>query len=329
MDAESVYFNAHSFGWDGSYPTVMLYAGTTRVSCDLGIIKSVEDPEGYLWQIIENERCTSAMLNPKVLFELGKRTIENVWRLHTVWTGGILIPSGCASVTPIFAKQFNNGYGCTELGNISNICVEDSSQFNSFNVGHPLDGVEMKIADDQGNVVPINTYGEVYARKSLGFLGYFNNPEATKRKISNTGWYKTDDYGYMTDTGNYVITGRNSDMIKVANNLYDELISPSVVEAHIQGVPGIEDVCVVPYTNEDTFTEICACIVVKKGFNIGSEDIKRALESKTVDEEIDNPMFPQRYLFFDKIQKDSNGKISRTEMIEKAKASFGAKNMDS
>lgn len=45
--------------------------------------------------------------------------------------------------------------------------------------------------------------------------GYYNNPESTDRALTSDGWVKTGDLGFISESGNLVVTGREKDIIFV------------------------------------------------------------------------------------------------------------------
>ena len=84
--------------------------------------------------------------------------------------------------------------------------------------GKPVDGVEMRIVDDDGNDVPDGEVGEVWVRTAQNMKGYWRNPEATAevfpegRDADGLGWFRTGDAGYIED-GYLFIHDRVKDMI--------------------------------------------------------------------------------------------------------------------
>jgi long-chain acyl-CoA synthetase len=83
-------------------------------------------------------------------------------------------------------------------------------------VGEPLDGVEVKIAED----------GEIMVRGPNVFMGYWKNPEATAGVLKD-GWLATGDLGVIHDDGAVEITGRKKRAFKLQNG---EFVSPEPIE---------------------------------------------------------------------------------------------------
>ena len=71
----------------------------------------------------------------------------------------------------------------------------------------PEDGSESK-------EVPVGDVGELYLRGPNVFLGYHQNPAATRDCLSADGWFRTGDVGYQDSKGNFFITDRVKELIK-------------------------------------------------------------------------------------------------------------------
>jgi long-chain acyl-CoA synthetase len=100
---------------------------------------------------------------------------------------------------PIF-----EGYGMTETSTVATVNTLESFRFGS--VGKPLDGVEVKIAED----------GEILLRGPNMMRGYYKNDEATKDTLEAEGWLHTGDLGYLDEDGFLFINGRKKDIIITA-----------------------------------------------------------------------------------------------------------------
>ena len=107
------------------------------------------------------------------------------------------------------------GYGQTEAGPIIS-CNRPSAGIAMDTVGPPLDGVEVRIADD----------GEILVRGELVMHGYWRNPTETE-KVLRDGWLHTGDIGEFDAKGRIRITDRKKDLI--VNDKGDN-VSPQKVE---------------------------------------------------------------------------------------------------
>ncbi len=107
-------------------------------------------------------------------------------------------------------------------------------------VGKALKGVEGKIINPQSADDGSPASGEILIRGPIVMKGYWNRPEATA-EILKDGWLHTGDLGYFDDDRNLFITGRQKDVIILANgkNVY-----PEEIEAHYLQSPLIKEICV-------------------------------------------------------------------------------------
>ncbi len=99
--------------------------------------------------------------------------------------------------------------------------------------GRPLSNVEIKIKDEQGNELPERFVGEIVLKSDCMLTGYYNRPEETQKSLVD-GWYKTGDYGYISN-GEVFVSGRKKDVIIVGGkNVY-----PQDLEALSYEVSGV------------------------------------------------------------------------------------------
>jgi long-chain acyl-CoA synthetase len=116
------------------------------------------------------------------------------------------------------------GYGQTEAGPVIS-CNRPSAGIAMDTVGPPLDGVEVKIAED----------GEILVRGELVMHGYWRNPAETEKALKD-GWLHTGDIGEFDAKGRIRITDRKKDLI--VNDKGDN-VSPQKVEGMLTLQPEI------------------------------------------------------------------------------------------
>jgi malonyl-CoA/methylmalonyl-CoA synthetase len=136
-------------------------------------------------------------------------------------------------------------YGMTET--LMNCAVRASGDRRPGTVGPPLDGVEVRLIDDDGSAIEASddeTVGEILVRGPNLFLEYLNRPEATAEAVRD-GWFHTGDVAARAPDGYIRIVGRRSvDLIKSggykigAGEIENALVEhPGVAEAAVTGEP--------------------------------------------------------------------------------------------
>jgi long-chain acyl-CoA synthetase len=174
--------------------------------------------------------------DPKSL-SLGERLIDRVidrvvrdkvrarfgGRLKAMISGGAPLNPEIGKFFLALGLRLLQGYGQTESSPA--ISVNPPTRIKIHTVGLPLDGVEVRIAED----------GEVLVRGPLVMKGYWNDPEATQRTLEG-GWLHTGDVGEIDRDGYLVITDRKRDFIK---NSGGDMIAPARVEGYLTLEPEI------------------------------------------------------------------------------------------
>ncbi len=121
------------------------------------------------------------------------------------------------------------GYGQTEAGPVISANPPDHIRIET--VGKPLEGVELRIADD----------GEILVRGELVMDGYWNQPAATADAVRE-GWLHTGDIGVIDPDGYLRITDRKKDMIVLSGG---ENVSPAKIEGMLTAEPEIAQAVIV------------------------------------------------------------------------------------
>nr|WP_186811630.1 beta-ketoacyl synthase N-terminal-like domain-containing protein [Paenibacillus xylanexedens] len=90
--------------------------------------------------------------------------------------------------------------------------VHDPADLIEFvHEGYPMTGIQIRIADEYGEVVDERTVGEIQIRGESVTSGYYNLPEVN-RELFVDGWLKTGDLGFMAE-GSLVVSGRIKDIV--------------------------------------------------------------------------------------------------------------------
>ncbi|XP_069678146.1 medium-chain acyl-CoA ligase ACSF2, mitochondrial-like isoform X2 [Periplaneta americana] len=136
-------------------------------------------------------------------------------------------------------------YGMTETGPLTFLSQSsDVPEKSAYTVGYVYEHLEVKVVDQEGRMVPMETSGELWVRGNSIMLGYWNDDEKTKSTVTPEGWLKTGDLFVLQKDGYGKVVGRLKDMIiKDNTNVFpieiEDFLSthPDILEVQIVGVP--------------------------------------------------------------------------------------------
>jgi long-chain acyl-CoA synthetase len=218
--------------------------------------------------------------------------------------------SGAAALSPDvaermrerFALELHEGYGLTEASPVVTSGI--GLPVKPGSIGAPLEGVEVRLVDDDGEDVLVGDEGEIWVRGPNVFKGYWGE-EGGCSVITEDGWLRTGDLGVVDDEGYLYLVDRAKDLIIVSGfNVF-----PAEVEEVLLEHPAIEDCAVVgvphPYSGE----AVKAFVVVAEGRHI-DEDAIHAFAASML------PRYkcPEKVMFVDELPHGIAGKVLRNQL---------------
>jgi len=144
--------------------------------------------------------------------------------------------------------------------------------------GYPLEGIEIKIFDENRKELPKQEVGEVACRGPQLFVGYYRDPEITKKSFNEDGYFFTGDLCVLDQDGYLRVEGRKKDII-IRGGLN---ISAGEVEDILHTYPKIRQVAVIGMPDPRLGERVCAYIVPEKGKTISLEEVTEFLKNKQV-----------------------------------------------
>lgn len=143
---------------------------------------------------------------------IGKETFgEN---FSVIYTGGAYLSPEIITGYEEFGISIAQGYGMTECS--PRICTGVKGCSKPTSVGRRVPGCDIRIVD-----------GEICVKSKSVMQGYYKNPEETAKSLTEDGWLKTGDLGWVDDDGYVYITGRKKNLIILSNG---ENVSPEEIE---------------------------------------------------------------------------------------------------
>jgi acyl-CoA synthetase (AMP-forming)/AMP-acid ligase II len=210
----------------------------------------------------------------------------------------------------MFDCEFAQIYGLTECGNTA-VCLPPAEHVAGRRrmqaAGRPYPGIELKIVDEDGCVVPPGVVGEVWLRSPALMLEYWGLPEATAATIVD-GWLRTGDAGYVDEDGFLFIRDRVKDTIIVAG----ENVYPAEIENAVAAHPMVLEAAAVGVPNEH-WGEVVHCFVVpRQGETVGPRQLVGFLRGRIADFKI-----PSSFELVESLPRNPSGKLLRRELRER------------
>lgn len=171
---------------------------------------------------------------------------------------------------------------------------------------------QLRVVDfDQRQPVELGQIGELEIKSTSNFVGYLDNSTATEQAITNDGYFKTGDFGYLTSTHSFVYLGRRGDAIRLGGYLVD----PKEIEDRIKSLPSIQDVAVVGVSVGNQ--SLCVAFYVEsQSIPHHAELIREHLKAHISPYKIPTHFYPIAALPL--TQSANGGKVKRAELRDLA-----------
>lgn len=167
---------------------------------------------------------------------------------------------------------------------------------------------EVRLVDDDDNVVPFGEVGEMCCRGPYTLRGYYGVPEYNASVFSPDGFYHSGDLMRQHRSGAFIVEGRKKDLI----NRGGEKISAEEVENLILSHPSVKNVACIPVPDPAMGERMCACILLRDGSTLTFDELKRFLMGK----EIAKFKLPERMEILQDFPLSTFGKVSKKKLVE-------------
>ncbi len=293
-----------------------IYGGRTLV-----LMRQFEVKEWL--RMIQQERVTRAMLVPTML----KRVIDdpefsqyNLSSLKVITYGAAPMPFEVIrkAIQLMPWVMFINAFGQTETAStITTLGPEDHRiegteeekekklKRLTSSIGKPLPDVEIKIVDEEGKSLPPFQVGEILARGPRMMTGYWRDEQKTSQVMTEDGWLRTNDMGWMDEDGYIYLAGRADDMIIRGG----ENISPEEVEEVLRSHSKVEEAAVIGVPDIEWGQQPRAIVVLKKGETATGEEIMEFCRTRLA-----GFKRPRSVLFIEALPRNPMGKILRKNL---------------
>jgi malonyl-CoA/methylmalonyl-CoA synthetase len=195
-------------------------------------------------------------------------------------------------------------YGMTEIGMALSNPLH-GERLSGY-VGKPLPEVEVRLVDENGELVPVGTSGEIQVKGPGVFLEYWQNPQATAKAFQD-GWFRTGDTA-VVENDNYRILGRMSvDIIKTGGYKVSALEIEEVLREH----PDIQECAVVGVADLEWGERVCAALVLQ-----GSQPLTLEAFRSWAKERLAVYKVPTQILTVEELPRNAMGKVIKPTVVE-------------
>jgi len=202
--------------------------------------------------------------------------------------------------------DFRVAYSLTETSSVVSMTgPADPPEKRLYTVGRPLPGVDVKILDNNGTPLPVESVGEIAVRGPGLMRGYYRQPQETRRAKREDGFFLTGDLGMLDEEGYLHLVGRRREVIiRDGFSVY-----PREVEYRLQAHPAVREAAVVGVPDNVLGEAICACIVPVEGAIVTGQEIKDWCRVALADYKV-----PDLVRFLDDFPRTGTGKPRRVEL---------------
>jgi len=289
----------HTGGWN-VLTTPLLHFGATV------ILLPQFEPE-LVMTLLEKEQINVFMVVPtmiKMLAESQAFATVDLSALRYFIVGGEALPIPVIEAWDKKGVPIRQGYGLTEVGpNVTSLPQEDVIR-KIGSIGFPNFYLNTKLMTADGQEVIGAGTGEFWLKGDVVTTGYWKQPEATAKAISD-GWFHTGDLLRRDEEGYLYVVDRIKNMfISGGENVY-----PAEIEKFLLTHPAISEAVVIGVSDEKWGEVGKAYIVLKQGEALTADQISAFCVG-----ELARFKVPKSFVFVNQIPKNDSGKIDRKKL---------------
>ena len=224
--------------------------------------------------------------------------------------GGDALSKKLASRLIEECDQVWNMYGPTETTIWSSIKQIETAE-DASNIGKPIANTQFYILDNDLQIVPLETSGNIYIGGDGLALGYYKNEQLTKEKFITNPFgkgliYETGDVGSWTTSGEIIFEGRNDNQVKIRGYR----IELEDIETKLNSLSTIKQAIVVPKKNKDQEAFLAAYIIPE------NDDFQVETCINELSKELPSYMIPSFFNTLETFPMTLNKKVDRKVLIQ-------------
>ncbi|MGH9098954.1 MAG: 3-phosphoshikimate 1-carboxyvinyltransferase, partial [Acidimicrobiales bacterium] len=216
---------------------------------------------------------------------------------------GAAVPRGLAErATRTLGAAVCGAWGTTEtcLGSLAAPGDEPAKVWGTD--GRALDGVRLRVTDDDGGVLAPGQEGNFELSSACLFEGYLDHPDWTAAAFTPDGWYRSGDLAVVDESGFVRILGRVKDVV----NRGGEKVPVAEIETLLLEHPQVHDLAIVAMPDERLGERACAFAVADEGFDL--DELRRFCDARQVAKHY----WPERLELVAQLPRNPIGKVQKS-----------------
>jgi long-chain acyl-CoA synthetase len=259
---------------------------------------------------IERFRITDVYLVPTMYVRLlrltaAERSHYDLSSLRFVASTGAPCPAEVKrAMIDWLGDVINETYASSELGYLTTISAKDA-RVKPGSAGRPIEGVTIRILDDEGHEVPDNTIGKIYAHQTLMPSFTYINRQTDRDALEHDGFLTVGDIGYLDADGYLFVSDRRSDLVLSGGvNIY-----PAEIEAQLITMPGVADCAVFGVPDAEFGQALVGVIQPGEEARLTAEQVRSFLATRLAGFKI-----PRTIVFREQLPREDTGKIFKRKL---------------
>ncbi len=281
-----------------------------------GVLQDMWEPN-LAARLIAAEGVTFTMASTPFLADLTdlpNLADHDLESLHTFLCAGAPIPPALVQrAREKLGVTIISCWGMSENGAFTTTKPEDPPEKAAETDGLPLEGLEVRVVDDEGTPLPAYQEGRLQARGHASFVGYLKRPELYGTDAD--GWFETGDLAHLDDAGYIRITGRSKDVIIRGGENVPVVEVEEIIYLH----PSVQDVAIVGMPDERLGERGCAFVQLRDGESLDLEALVAFLNQR----KIAKNYLPERLEVIPEFPRTPSGKIQKFKLREMAEGFAG------
>jgi len=270
---------------------------------------------GAVLDTMERERVTTAFCVPAMLAALC--SVAGIDRRaltlrQMVYSGSPISGTALATAMKALRCDFVQIYGMTEAtGAFAQLSAAEHDPAHASvlrSAGRPYPWVEVRIVGRDGIDVPEGEIGEIWTGSEQNFVGYWNRPDETAAAVTEDGWLRTGDLGYLDDEGRIHLVDRAKDLIITGG----ENVYPAQVEEVLAAHPDLAEVAVIGVPDERWGETVRAVVVLRDGASIDPAEVIAFARDRLA-----HFMCPTGVDVAESLPRTATGKVIKVELRER------------